>query len=115
MITQKELHIAIDKLDDVQLLHGQVMVLVPDVVDEEIIDGDTAKVKEVPKEKGMITFFPVIKVASDINYIKLEDRVYPQGTVTTLKEEVLPEELKDIAPEGFMLGLTHATYIKIIL
>lgn len=113
MITQYELNDAVQALGTTKVLQGQVLLLVPDEPDE-VIDGDTAEVIE-KEEKKMMTFFSVIKVADDVNYIFAGDRVYPQGQVTALNEEILPDELKDVAPDGYMLGMVHATYIKLIL
>ena len=113
MITQLELDEVIDNLQ-VRPVHHGIMVLIPvvsETTDSGIIKGDTLMAED---ESNKDSFHTVIAVAEDVTTIKVGDKVFIQGTVTTFGEETMPPEL-DIAPAGYTIGFALDMYIKMVI
>ena len=110
MIAQVELDEVIENLEVTPLNKG-ILLLVPSVsetTDSGIIKGEQVMQDE---ENSQELFLTVVKVADDVTSIKAGDKVYSQGQVLTFVPEILPKEL-DVAPEGYTIGLTFETFIK---
>lgn len=115
MITKVEIDETIDLLK-VRPVHHNILVLVPTVENHTeggIIKGDVV-IKDEQELLMKEAFLHVIAVAADVTTIKVRDRVYCQGTITTFSPETVPEEL-DVAPAGYTIGNVLDMYVKMVL
>jgi len=115
MITKAEFDETIDMLK-VRPAHHNILVLVPTVSEETesgIIKGEASMQDEIDNLTKE-AFLHVIAIADDVDTIKVGDRVYCQGTITTFSPEATPVEL-DVAPEGYTVGTVLDMYVKMII
>jgi len=111
-LTNEEIFETISDLNVVPM-HHNILVLVPtveDTTDSGIIKGDAA-LQDEQESLMKDAFLHVIAVADDVTTIKVGDKVFCQGTITTFKQEILPEEL-NVAPEGYTIGTVLDMYVK---
>lgn len=115
MITKAEFEETRELLK-VRPAHHNILVLIPvieDTTDSGIIKGD-ALVGDETNHLTKEAFLPVIAIADDVTTIKVGDRVYCQGTITTFAPNIMPVEL-DVAPEGYTIGSVPDMYVKMII
>ena len=115
MITKEEIQETLDVLK-VKPLHHNILVLVPiveDTTESGIIKGD-AIMEDEAEQLMKEAFLYVIAVAPDVTTIKVHDKVYCQGTITTFAPTTTPDEL-NVAPEGYTIGTVLDMYVKMVI